>query len=424
MSNVIVKEDVEHAVRSYFNTMDFTIERYEERQFSDAKVGFMGRHFRITAWVTISGTQKQIDFFAKLAPTSETQYTAKTTSNYFTKEVFTYTDLAPRLNSCLPQGNTLPLPRCVLGRDEKTSTHDRRILILEDVTRKNYKLLEDVRPLDFAHCKAVLKSLGKFHASSLLLQGSLVEEKGKTRQEVAKSVFRGDSLNWMSSNNWAMTCARSMATASALLWPERFAESTKTVIEKLDRAWERVYAMAYDSDKYANVLCHADLWINNMLFSYESNASGEEVPVDVVFVDFQFVHYTPPALDVLLFLHLCTHRDFRNENWRSLLEYYHSEVGKYIPNHTLKEVYPLSSLFESFEEFREYGRLKSTGYLPTVLEGLVPKHELDVQEPDVLVGMLRDRGHQIYRYCQASEAYRSRIEESFQECLEGLDLWN
>ncbi|XP_071446776.1 uncharacterized protein [Hetaerina americana] len=424
---MISRKDVESALQNYLASQDFSLEKYEFRTFSDGNLGFMGRHFKITTWVTFEGSSRQIDFFAKLAPTSRTHQTARTTSNYFTKEVFTYAYLAPKLDACLLPRAKFPVPRCFLSRDAAALTppsEDRRLLLLEDVSRLNFRLLEDVQPLDLAHCRAVLRSLARFHASSLLLQESLVGDgESNTLREVAKEVFRSDFLNWMSGMNWAFNCARSMATAAALIWTERFDAAKESVLIKLNEAWERVYAMAYASDKYANVLCHADLWINNMMFSYEKNPEGKEVPVDVVFVDLQFVHYTPPTLDLLLFLHLCTRREFRDENWRDLLEYYHTEIGKYVSTKTLETRFPFTSLLESFEEFREYGRLKSIGYLPTVLEGLVPREQLDEQEPDVLEGMLKDRGHQIFRYCKASEAYRTRIEESFQECLEGLNLW-
>ena len=51
------------------------------------------------------------------------------------------------------------------------------------------------------------------------------------------------------------------------------------------------------------VICHGDLWLSNVLFKYASHTdTGEFVPVEVKFIDFQSARFASLATDLVLFL--------------------------------------------------------------------------------------------------------------------------
>lgn len=66
------------------------------------------------------------------------------------------------------------------------------------------------------------------------------------------------------------------------------------------------------------VLCHGDLWINNVMFKED----------DVKMFDFQATAWASPAYDILYFLITSISDEVKVENFDNLIEFYHEQLSE------------------------------------------------------------------------------------------------
>lgn len=82
-------------------------------------------------------------------------------------------------------------------------------------------------------------------------------------------------------------------------------------------------------DKF-NVICHGDLWINNIMFKYDDN---ESIVTDVKFIDLQAMRYTSPVTDLLQFFYTSTTIDLRANYINMLLDDYSKSLLNTVRTH-------------------------------------------------------------------------------------------
>ncbi|XP_071442951.1 uncharacterized protein [Hetaerina americana] len=435
MATVLRREDCEAAVRNFIKSSDFVLEDYKFKPLSDKTMGFMGRHLKLTASVRFGGVVQQLRLFAKLIPTGGSHRSFVVDLDFFKKEMIAYDTLVPRLISCLPQGMALPVPMCFFTRGIASGpgtipipgSADEELIILEDVTQRGYRILENFPPMDVPHCRAALRALARLHASSILLEESCRAAQPANfdpRRDLFAGVKESFLLNQKEGHTgyaWAKRCAESLTTASFTMWPELFrGVSRDSVMEGMMRGWTRVFEAAQPSDEFPNVLCHGDMWTNNIMFSEEK---GE---LDALLVDLQLVRYAPPAFDILLFLHVCTKRAFRERHLEELLKFYHEALGECLPAGFLERFLPFGKLLEMCDCQRDAARVICTGYLPIILgendEVIGAEKESSSEPLNLDETMMKDRGDRIVSNCIRSENYKEWITEAFQDCLFALNL--
>ena len=80
-------------------------------------------------------------------------------------------------------------------------------------------------------------------------------------------------------------------------------------------------------DKF-NVLCHGDLWMQNVVFSYGSCMESQSDVVDVRFDDLHHARYASCATDIHNLLYYTVDADIRRDHTVNLLAVYHDHFAK------------------------------------------------------------------------------------------------
>lgn len=75
------------------------------------------------------------------------------------------------------------------------------------------------------------------------------------------------------------------------------------------------------SSDTCNVICHGDLWRNNILFN------DSATPPNVILVDYQMLRYASLTLDLAMLLYVHSTPEFRKTRETSMLEHYYGTLS-------------------------------------------------------------------------------------------------
>lgn len=113
------------------------------------------------------------------------------------------------------------------------------------------------------------------------------------------------------------------------------------------------------------VICHGDLWINNLMFHYHNGKVKH-----VKFVDLQTIRYTNLTCDILMFLYSSTDGELRQKHLDRLIKVYResliSNLREYLEKNYRRELAKLEEEF-SFENIKQEFGLRSLYGLGTSL---------------------------------------------------------
>ena len=102
-----------------------------------------------------------------------------------------------------------------------------------------------------------------------------------------------------------------------------FEESVKNMFDYQSQAVDP----RQTEDKF-NVLCHGDLWMQNVGFSYGSCLESQSDVVDVRFDDLHHARYASCATDIHNLLYYTVDADIRRDHTVNLLAVYHDHFTK------------------------------------------------------------------------------------------------
>ncbi|CAO1413653.1 unnamed protein product [Diamesa serratosioi] len=201
-------------------------------------------------------------------------------------------------------------PKCLMSTYTLTD-----VIIMEDLCEKHYQISQSKSGLDMEHMKVVLVKLAKFHAASAVHY----ERHGKYDEKFNRGLYNEDmhdifNLHYDGTfkflineifNTWGLD---NTIIDKMNLWKD-------FIVEELIRTMRPVV------DGF-NVMCHGDMWSNNVMFCYTSDGS-----IDCCqFVDFQQSVYTSPAIDLLWFISTSTQLDEKLQNFEYYIAFYYENL--------------------------------------------------------------------------------------------------
>lgn len=277
--NILNDEECRKIVRKKLQRdlmTEFSLVSYEIISL-DATTGYMGQYFKLKTIVVNNNlpmNKKSINFFMKLPPLlNSPQHKFNKEHESFTKEVDLYTTVFPKIffdfNYCSI------IPECFLGLKNE-------IIVLEDMAHLGYVMADKFTPLDLNHCIIVMKTLARFHAKSIIYEYT---EKKNINDEFSYCLHEAlfpikDGLGRKMFNAAVKGVLSMIDLVTDLNECSKEKLKDKIIILSVNHA-----KMLLPSKKYKNVLCHGDLWTNNILFEYDSTKK----PNNCCLIDFQLV---------------------------------------------------------------------------------------------------------------------------------------
>lgn len=240
------------------------------------------------------------------------------------------------------------------------------VIILEDLSVESYKSGDRINGLDIDHVELAISKLAKLHAASAVY----VEKGGKFNEHFNEGmydpkllpIFEGmfqSNITTMKSVTKDWTCAK---TLSKILenWSEVIFKNMLTAIKK--------------DDSRFNVLCHGDLWVNNIMFKYSSGGKVE----DALMVDYQICNYNSPTLDLHYFLMTSMKKDLRIRKIDYIISFYHRKLTENLKLLGYQKNIPtLLQLQKDFLATGLFGFSTAIGSVPIVIAP--PSDDADLQ---------------------------------------------
>ncbi|XP_035440408.2 uncharacterized protein LOC118269408 [Spodoptera frugiperda] len=401
--NHITEEDIKLILAHYNRANEeIVIEDYSVHNASDKMLGFLAEYWKVKVLLS---NRKVLRFFIKaISRSNAAKANMVKEMHLFDKEAFFY--------SVIKENIEVPGIKPWAAR-LITALND--AMVFEDLNAKQYKLRNKFARFDMAHTLQALKTLARWHACSMIYEEKKSKENGtnyKINDEYEKSLDKG---GYHLSSEWFYQCMMGALEAMKSLSDYNEAE-----INSIESCWQDVWSKALSLSDYSphqkNVICHRDLWNNNVMFHYKDDENLSE-PDDCVLVDFQAIRYQPPAGDVMLLL--CCNLDpkFREENLDTFLNFYYEELGKILDEYNveIKEVMSKTEFLTSAEEQRQWGLIVCACLIPQfwIDDDLTTKIFCDNEQFDEILS--KNKGLFIKKMMRENSDYKQKVMEIFNE---------
>lgn len=283
-----------------------------------------------------------------------------------------------------------------------------------------YRLRNKFQRFDSAHTLQALRTLSRFHGSSIIFE--IKRNKELQRPFIINDEF-GQYLDdgaYTGTDPWYQQCMN--GALEAVKTYSKYKTDSK-VMKEIENRWADIWDTAWKlhklSSKHTKVICHCDLWTNNILFHYKAVGDTFE-PDDCMLVDFQAFKCQPPAADVMLLLYCNLEPNFREANMKIFVDYYYEQLKTVLHDHSvhINNVIPKEDFLATIEEYRLWGIVLCACLIPQfwVDDELTKEIFCDsVQFDEILT---KDKASFIKKMMHESEDYKINVMNIFNEIVE------
>lgn len=291
-------------------------------------------------------------------------------------------------------------------------------IVFQDLNAMQYDLKNKFDRFDTEHMLEALNTLARFHASSIIFEENMSTELQQNFRISEKYEQYFDEGGYRITDPWFIQCMN-----GALEIVKSFSKHSKNsrLMNIVEKSWYNIWSTALSlsacSSKHRNVVCHRDLWNNNILFHYDKATSQ---PDDCVIVDFQAVRCQPPAGDVMVLLYCNLEPKFREQNLETFLNYYHQKLNLNLSSFGIltDKIPTKESFLASAKEQRLWGLIVCACLIPQfwVDDDLTKDIFSDTAQFNEILS--RDKATFMKKMILSNNSYKKNVMEIFDEIIE------
>ncbi|CAH1634839.1 unnamed protein product [Spodoptera littoralis] len=260
----------------------------------------------------------------KIAPTSEVFRKSLHVDAAFNREQTMYTEVLPKLVSLqkaagVPEEEQLRYAKCYGSLDEAPN----EVIMLEDLGELDFVMLDKYVPLPDECVRSMLKNFANLHSLSYVLK-----KKEPDTFDNYKSKMKSLWPLVVGNPEFVANLEHIEGAVLSVLDDEVYRSVVRNKIPDLFNTYLKL--VKEDVGKNG-VITQGDAWTNNIMFKYVGDTL-----VQSIMIDYQISYHHSPAMDLLYMIFNCTDHETRSKNFYDWIDYYHSELDKYLSNFGLK----------------------------------------------------------------------------------------
>lgn len=328
------------------------------------------------------------------------------------KEVHLYVNVLTNMPKCSEDSHWHP--KCFYARDD--------LIVLEDLTLKNYQLLPFKIEFNSEHIKVVLKALANMHAASINFENNIVK---KPLNEMFSGMLF--EVTVARRNNWFRAGLKALEQVA--LQRTKYSkqkEMHQMIQDKFFDAMNVVFDMVDNNCipfDFLNVICHRDLWRNNLMYKFGKDQNGKvnlNDPLEAILIDFQIARYLPPAVDILMLLYLLQRNDDRKSRYEDHLSHYYACFKDALAHFGLdiESIFPFEELWRTCEHFQLLGAVLKGVFLPMthLPPAVIDEIHKDADKYRKFIAV--DRSETIIHYIDTDKYFCDYMVEAVEELIE------
>ncbi|KAI8440562.1 hypothetical protein MSG28_001804 [Choristoneura fumiferana] len=147
-------------------------------------------------------------------------------------------------------------------------------IVLDDLTSLQYQMRSKDIKFDVQHALEALRTLARFHAGSIIYEETVTKNLNKPYRLGEEYGQYLDLAHFDKANQWFIQCK----TGALMVVKEysKYKNADKDLLKIIEDRWSDVWNAALDyNDSERSVICHRDLWNNNLLFHYKKREDGK-----------------------------------------------------------------------------------------------------------------------------------------------------
>jgi Ecdysteroid kinase-like family len=368
------------------------IEKLECEPFGE-ELGFLGEYFRLKISAKVNNSLKVFQFFVKSLPIRDTKHKREMLieTGIFLKEVKIYKFLIAKFHQI---SNEFWCPHVFLLRDD--------LIVFNDMTLLGYETLPSY-VIDFTQdcVESTLNALASFHSCSIVY-----ERQNSIKDEFEDILFETSvaDIQWFTVSLQAIqkiAIAKNFLSANQLKH-KAFYEKMFNIIDVMETPVNNV----------PNVLCHRDIWKNNLMFNKDHS--------HCVLIDFQTVRYLSLTIDVLMAIICTTRPDHYEKKISHYIKFYYKELQSILTGFKIDLNSVMS--FESFQLSCDFYKQFAIVYRAIVVmqTQIPPELFKDLTNTD-FVNFETDKFPIIAKFMRKAPLYDEVLTEAVQKIVNHFD---
>ncbi|KAL0871633.1 hypothetical protein ABMA27_004159 [Loxostege sticticalis] len=296
---------------------------------------------------TIIGA-KEIRIFVKTKPSDGSIIKLLSINDVYSRELYAYKELSETYKQLQEEANVPYEERYTFIKCYEESNID--TIILEDIGKLGYVNWNRLEIISIDFAQKCIKQLAKFHALSFVLEKDKLDYFNCNIKLLKYPfIFNDEYVAFL--KNMYETCINHLEG------------EYKAKLESVLDICEKYYQFVNNSS-VIRCLCHGDYRAMNIMMKYNN---GE--PSDVIPLDYQFIFYGSPVIDILYFIFGSTDSKFRREHLQNLKNLYHETMKEFLEyfKMDINLYYPRKEFDKAYEESLEFGLMVAVWYLPVNL---------------------------------------------------------
>lgn len=209
------------------------------------------------------------------------------------------------------------------------------IIVLELL--EDYRMRPKIEGLDVEHVKRTLQWLAQFHAASM----KFYELNGPYGEDYKDGVF-AESVEKLYQPFYDSYFNHYIEALKKLKNGDKYVEKAENWRGNLYNLILKT--IKFDENSPLNVLCHGDMWSNNLMFKYSEDGSISDLKT----VDYQLLFYGTPAKDLFNFMMTSWRPDIKIKEFDNFISFYHENLAENLK--ILKFQKPIPTLQQLNEE--------------------------------------------------------------------------